>query len=67
MNYAKDKHIARERIDDQLNELISPPTKKWGGKGGQGSCNIWLLAYAVLLFAYRDKPYKICNRNNYAV
>ena len=26
-NYAKDKHIARERIDNELNELLSPPTK----------------------------------------
>ena len=26
-----------------------------------------LLAYAVLLFTYRDKPYKICNGNNCAV
>ena len=30
--YAKDKDIARERIDDQLNELISPPTKISGAE-----------------------------------
>ena len=31
---AKDKHIARERIDDKLHELISPPSKIEGAERG---------------------------------
>ena len=53
--------MSTKRID------IPTDKNKWGVKGGQGSYNILLLAYAVLLFAYRDKHYKVCNRNNYAV
>ena len=35
-NYVKDKYIARERIDDQLNKLIDIPLSKNRGGGGKG-------------------------------